>query len=201
MEKISQRWANFARITLWRAKDALDFIVIAPCALVRVCLLLLLRQGGQVRWSGWVRFGDRGDSQIERIQRAKPLAFPSSYVAPTYENSVLVHQVRLDFIIRSFIRYFVIQGIVLDKLYLIKLRITNSKKRAIFLKIYFKYIDVYFHQEILILHIQGPKKKYIYALRSKICPIINIKIYFSTTLAICMYMCTSTTHTTCLLNN
>ena len=28
---------------------------------------------------------------IERIQRAKPLAFPSSYVAPTYENSVLVH--------------------------------------------------------------------------------------------------------------
>ena len=46
----------------------------------------------------------------------------------------------LEFVIRSFIRYFVIQGIVLDKLYLIKLRITNSKKRAIFLKIYFKYI-------------------------------------------------------------
>ena len=127
-----------------------------------------------VRLGGQVRLGLAIEG-IERIQRAKPLAFPSSYVAPTYENSVLVHQVRLDFIIRSFIRYFVIQGIVLDKLYLIKLRITNSKKRAIFLKIYFKYIDVYFHQEILILHIQEPKKKYIYALRSKICPIINVR--------------------------
>ena len=130
MEKISQRWANFARITLWRAKDALDSIVIAPCALVRVCLLLLLCQSDQVRWVGQVRLGQvwRQRGQRESKEPNLPLAFPSSYVAPTYENSVLVHQVRLDFIIRSFIRYFVIQGIVLDKLYLIKLRITNSKK-------------------------------------------------------------------------
>ena len=40
----------------------------------------------------------------------------------------------LEFVIRSFIRYFVIQGIVLDKLYLIKLRITNSKKTSDILK-------------------------------------------------------------------
>ena len=152
------------------------------CACVLV-VVIALGWSGQVVRLGQV-WRQRGQRESKEPNLSSSIAFPSSYVVPTYENSVLVHQVRLDFIIRSFIRYFVIQGIVLDKLYLIKLRITNSKKRSIFLKIYFKYIDVYFHQEILILHIQEPKKIYIYALRSKICPIINIKIYFSTTLTL-----------------
>ena len=106
------------------------------CACVLVVVIALGWSGQVVRLGQvWRQRGQR-ESKEPNLQHS---LVRMSHLS-TYENSVLVHQVRLDFIIRSFIRYFVIQGIVLDKLYLIKLRITNSKKRAIFLKIYFKYI-------------------------------------------------------------
>ena len=106
------------------------------CACVLVVVIALGWSGQVVRLGQvWRQRGQR-ESKEPNLQHSLVRMSQLS----TYENSVLVHQVRLDFIIRSFIRYFVIQGIVLDKLYLIKLRITNSKKRAIFLKIYFKYI-------------------------------------------------------------
>ena len=136
------------------------------CACVLVVVIALGWSGQVVRLGQvWRQRGQR-ESKEPNLQHSLVRMSRLS----TYENSVLVHQVRLDFIIRSFIRYFVIQGIVLDKLYLIKLRITNSKKRAIFLKIYFKYIDVYFHQEILILHIQEPKKNIFMRFAQKYAP-------------------------------
>ena len=176
MEKISQRWANFARITLWRAKDALDSIVIAPCALVRVCLLLLLRWVGQVG----LRLAIEG---IERIQRAKPTSSIPQFVCRTYLRKFCISSLgQVGFYNSQFYKIFCHS---IDSFgQIISNKTTNYKfqKNQRYFKIYFKYIYVYFRQEILILHIEGPKKKYIYALRSKICPIINIKIYFSTTL-------------------
>ena len=55
------------------------------CACCCYCVSVrVVRLGGQVGLGLAIE-------GIERLQRAKPLAFPSSYVAPTYENSVLVH--------------------------------------------------------------------------------------------------------------
>ena len=60
----------------------------------------------------------------------------------------------------------------LDKLYIIKLRITNSKKKGNILKYILNIFTSTFYQEILILHSEEPKIKYIYALHSNIFPII-----------------------------
>ena len=100
------------------------------CACVLVVVIALGWSGQVVRLGQvWRQRGQR-ESKEPNLQHS---LVRMSHLS-TYENSVLVHQVRLDFIIRSFIRYFVIQGIVLDKLYLIKLRITNSKKTSDILK-------------------------------------------------------------------
>ena len=127
---------------------------------------------------------------LERIQRAKPLAFPSSYVAPKYLRKFCISSLgQVGFYNSQFYKIFCHS---IDSFgQIISNKTTNYKfqKNQRYFKIYFKYIYVYFRQEILILHIEGPKKKYIYALRSKICPIINIKIYFSTTLFRRLQMC------------
>ena len=137
MEKISQRWANFARITLWRAKDALDSIVITPCALVRVCLLLLLRQGGQVRWSGQVRFGDRGDRENPKSQTS---SIPQ-FVCRTYLRKFCISSLgQVGFYNSQFYKIFCHSRDSFGQI--ISNKTTNYKfqKNQRYFKIYFKYI-------------------------------------------------------------
>ena len=64
--------------------------------------------------------------------------------------------------------------------------ITNSKRKGDIFKYILNILRSTFIKKYL-FYIEEQKKIYIYALRSKICPIINIKIYFSHTLVI-MYI-------------
>ena len=63
--------------------EEVDLARLCVCACCCYCVRVV-RLGGQVGLGLAIE-------GIERIQRAKPLASPSSYVAPTYENPVLVH--------------------------------------------------------------------------------------------------------------